>query len=158
MCEKNGALKPIIDINWQHMRQNTEDTHTHTHTKKKMQHITSACFIAGAARSLFWDDIVLIFVGSGFCNGTSRLGHGNPAGGMSLNDLELSVIDIVNLQKQDPKFSTISSEDPCIWRLHLGHSKLWSSQCQQLAPVQHILIPRKKKHVLDAFSSYRPIS
>lgn len=75
-----------------------------------MQHI--ACFIAGAAGSLFWDDVVLIFVGSGFCNGTSRLGDGNPAGGMSLNDLELSNIDIVNLQKQDPKFSIISSEDP----------------------------------------------
>lgn len=50
-----------------------------------MRHITSACFIAGSAKSLFWDDVVLIFVGS---------------------DAAMELPD------WDPKLATISSEDP----------------------------------------------
>jgi len=97
-----------------------------------MQHITSACFIAGAARSLFWDDVVLIFVGSGFCNGTSRL-----------------TPEVFNhIQRRSRVFEgctlvTLNFDQANVNNLH--QSNIYSPQ-------------ERKNMFLDAFSSYRPIS
>ena len=79
--------------------------------------------------------------------------------GMSLNDLDPSNIDIVNLQKQDPKLATIASEVICVFEgctlvtLHFDQANVNNlHQSNIYSPQERTIM------FLDSFSSYQPIS